>query len=146
MLGINGWEFMLLLLVGVVVVGPQRLPAYAEQLARWVRALRGFLGTARERVAQELGEEAADVDWASLDPRRYDPRRIVREALLEDLSAPVVPPVAGAGSAGGARRYTSKARTATGTTAGGAGAAVADAAGDAPGPPAAGAPFDDEAT
>jgi sec-independent protein translocase protein TatB len=28
-----------------------------------------------------LGE---DVDWAQLDPRTYDPRRIVREALFDD--------------------------------------------------------------
>lgn len=80
----NGAEFLVILLIAVVVVGPERLPQYAEQLAHHARSLRRFVGTAKERVASELGEEAADVDWASLDPRRYDPRRIVREALQED--------------------------------------------------------------
>ncbi|MGV8972439.1 MAG: Sec-independent protein translocase TatB [Rhodoglobus sp.] len=88
MFGINGGEFVLLLLVVVVVVGPERLPRYAELLGAWVRTARGFLRTAKTRVDLELGEQGADVDWASLDPRRYDPRRIVREALLDDLPAP----------------------------------------------------------
>ncbi len=81
MLGINGGEAIILLLLAVVLVGPERLPVFAEQLARWVRAARATMASTRERVEAELGE---DVDWASLDPRRYDPRRIVREAFLGD--------------------------------------------------------------
>ena len=83
MLGINGSEFLVLIVVAVVVVGPERLPRYAEKLGVWVRTLRAFLRTAKQRVDQELGDQ--DVDWAALDPRRYDPRRIVRAALLDDL-------------------------------------------------------------
>jgi sec-independent protein translocase protein TatB len=81
MFGINGGEAIILLLLAVVLVGPERLPVFAEQLARWVRAARATMASTRERVEAELGE---DVDWASLDPRRYDPRRIVREAFLVD--------------------------------------------------------------
>ncbi|WP_129339937.1 twin-arginine translocase TatA/TatE family subunit, partial [Cellulomonas endophytica] len=87
MFDINGGEWLVLLLVAVVVIGPERLPAFAEQLAGWVRGARRFLRDAKQRVDEELGEEARDIDWASLDPRQYDPRRIVREALLEDLPA-----------------------------------------------------------
>ncbi len=94
---INGGEFLILLVVAVVVVGPERLPRYAAQLASWVRVLRTFLNQAKDRVAEELGEEANDIDWAAMDPRQYDPRRIVREALI-DPPAPV--PTTG-------RRYTS---------------------------------------
>ena len=82
MFGINGGEAVVLLLVAALVVGPERLPAYAEQLARWVRSLRDLLQDTKQRVGTELGTE--DVDWAALDPRRYDPRRIVRDALLDE--------------------------------------------------------------
>ena len=81
--GINGAEFLILLVIAVVVVGPERLPRYAEQLAHGVRRLRHFLGDAKERVQTELGDDVKDVDWEALDPRRYDPRRIVREALFD---------------------------------------------------------------
>lgn len=88
MFGINGAEFVVLLLVAVVVVGPERLPRYAEQLGAFVRAARGYIRDAKARVDQEIGEEFGDVDWSKLDPRQYDPRRIVREALLDDTPAP----------------------------------------------------------
>ena len=87
MFGINGSEFLVLIVVAVVVVGPERLPRYAEKLGVWARALREFLRGAKQRVDEELGDQAGDVDWAALDPRQYDPRRIVREALLDDQPA-----------------------------------------------------------
>lgn len=94
MFGINGAEFVVLLIVAVVVIGPERLPRYAEQLVAFVRSARGYLRDAKSRVDAELGEELSDVDWAKLDPRQYDPRRIVREALLDDDPLPerVSPP------------------------------------------------------
>ncbi len=83
MFDINGAEFLVLLVVVLVVVGPERLPTYAAQLGRWVRELRKLAVGAREHVRAELGPEFDDVDWSKLDPRQYDPRRIVREALTE---------------------------------------------------------------
>jgi sec-independent protein translocase protein TatB len=80
---INGGEFLILVVVALVVLGPERLPQYAAQLGRFVREARGFAVRAREQVRDELGEEFDDVDWTALDPRRYDPRRIVRDALLD---------------------------------------------------------------
>ena len=74
----------MLLVVAALVIGPERLPGYAEQLGQWVRRGRRFIKDAKARVDEELGEEVGDVDWAALDPRKYDPRRIVRDALLED--------------------------------------------------------------
>jgi sec-independent protein translocase protein TatB len=83
-LDINPGELIILLVVAVVVIGPERLPKYAAELARMVREVRTFARNAREQVREEMGDEFDDVDWQALDPRRYDPRRIVREALLDD--------------------------------------------------------------
>lgn len=120
MVDINGWEFLVILAVAAIVIGPQRLPGYAEQLAVWVRRGRVWLRQTRARLDEEMGESAGDVDWAALDPRRYDPRRIIRDALLE----PDSPAPARAASATAA----STAAVASTTT------------------PAEPAPFDDEAT
>ena len=151
MFGINGGEFIVLLVVAVLVIGPERLPKYAEQLARFVKMARGFLTEAKSRVDAELGDQVG-VDWAKLDPRQYDPRRIVRDALLE----PVTRPPAGTRAPTQTRTphaiRTSKAiRTpdAVGPdmAAGQDAASKQDAAGaqdvTTPGP---GVPFDDEAT
>lgn len=84
MFGINGGEAIIILVVAILVIGPERLPKYAEQLAGLVKRARVLMADAKEKVSEELGPEITDVDWAQLDPRRYDPRRIVRDALLDD--------------------------------------------------------------
>ena len=85
--GINGSEFLVIILVAVIVVGPQRLPEYTRKLTQLVRQLRVFLDNARSQIAEEVGPEMADLDLSSLDPRQYDPRKIVRDALGEDIDA-----------------------------------------------------------
>lgn len=89
---IGGSEFLVLLVLAALLIGPERLPRYAEQVARLVRQLRQLASGAQSRIAAELGPEFQDVDWSQFDPRRYDPRRIVREALLEDLPSARTPP------------------------------------------------------
>lgn len=83
MFGINPSEFIVLLAVAAIVLGPERLPQYAQSLARLVRELRRMAQGAGDKVREELGPEFDEVDWRKLDPRQYDPRRIVREALSD---------------------------------------------------------------
>jgi sec-independent protein translocase protein TatB len=83
-----GLTFEKLLLIGIVAVfllGPEKLPHYAAQLGRLVRQLRDMANGAKDRMKDEMGPDFDDVDWKKLDPRQYDPRRIIREALTEDL-------------------------------------------------------------
>ncbi len=92
------WEKLLLILViAAFLIGPERLPRYAELLARLTVRARETLRGAKERVRDEMGEDFDDVDWRRLDPRQYDPRRIIRDALLDD--APVKPVSMAAASA-----------------------------------------------
>ena len=89
-----GLTFEKLLIIGVIAVfliGPQKLPLYAQKLGALVRAVRDFTDTAKARVAEELGPELDPSDWKKLDPRQYDPRRIVREALAEGSSPAPAP-------------------------------------------------------
>jgi len=85
MFGINPGEFALLALVAIVVIGPERLPAYSRQLREWVLRGRAMWQQGKEQLQADVGD---DIDWKSLDPRQYDPRRIVREALYEPMPAP----------------------------------------------------------
>lgn len=80
-------SFEKLLVIGVValfLIGPDKLPGFAAALGRWVRVARGMIDGAKERVREEMGPDFDEVDWQRLDPRQYDPRRIIRDALLDD--------------------------------------------------------------
>jgi sec-independent protein translocase protein TatB len=82
-LDVNGWEFILLIVLAVVILGPERLPEYAAKLATLVRQARALAEGAKGQLREQMGPEFDDIDWRQYDPRQYDPRRIVREALLD---------------------------------------------------------------
>ncbi|MEP7034598.1 MAG: twin-arginine translocase TatA/TatE family subunit [Dermatophilaceae bacterium] len=87
MLDINGWEFVVLVVVALLVIGPERLPEYSAKLAKMVRQLKGMADAATMQLREQMGPEFDNVDWKQYDFRQYDPRRIVREALMDDGSA-----------------------------------------------------------
>src|SRR3954469_1374443 len=75
-----GWlELVVLAVVGVVVLGPERLPKAAADAARLLRQLRAMARDATADLKSELGPEMADIDLASLHPRR-----MMQSALLDD--------------------------------------------------------------
>ncbi|MGW9111964.1 Sec-independent protein translocase TatB [Microbacterium sp. NPDC055683] len=90
--GLTIEKVLLIAFIAALIIGPERLPRYAENLAHFTRRAREWVQGARTRVKDEMGEDFDEVDWRKLDPRQYDPRRIIREALLDD--APVAAPTA----------------------------------------------------
>ncbi len=84
MFGINTPELLLILVLAVLVIGPTRLPGYVEKLKNLIREVRKMASGARETIKEEAGVDIDDIDWKKLDPRQYDPRRIIREALIDD--------------------------------------------------------------
>lgn len=72
-------EMIALLVIGLIVVGPERLPQYAAQTARFLRQLRAQIDDAKAAVM-----DAAAVDPETLkDLRDLDPRRALRSAGAE---------------------------------------------------------------
>jgi sec-independent protein translocase protein TatB len=89
--GLTFDKLLIILVIALFLIGPDRLPGYAAQLARLVKTLRGFADGAKERMREEMGPEFDEVDWRKLDPRQYDPRRIIREALVDEVIPPAKP-------------------------------------------------------
>jgi sec-independent protein translocase protein TatB len=118
-------KILIIGIIAVLLLGPQRLPVYAQKLAEFVKAVRRFADTAKDRMREEMGPDFDEVDWQKLDPRQYDPRRIIRDALLDS------PSTGAAGAATAATVTAAKVR------------APAPIVPLAPGEPA---PFDTEAT
>ena len=93
MFGLSGEKLIILVIIAAFVLGPERLPQYAKQLANLIKSIRRMAEGAKDQLANELGPEYQDLDWKKLDPRQYDPRRIIREALVEDLNPQASTPV-----------------------------------------------------
>lgn len=88
-LGLDFAKLLPIVLLAVVVLGPQKLPIYAAKLRDGIRTVRNYANGAKSRMREEMGSEFDDIDWKKLDPRQYDPRRIVRDALADEPTAPV---------------------------------------------------------
>ena len=125
--GLTFEKLLIILVIAVFVVGPDRLPVYSQLLAQLVKSLKQMATGAKDRMREEMGPEFDEVDWRKLDPRQYDPRRIIRDALLEDENSVAVAPAvvnpavkdqnisdsvntAGTSSAGAAARVDGKSR------------------------------------
>src|ERR1700712_5299758 len=68
--------------IGLIVVGPERLPKYAEDTGRLLRQLRRMAQDATVDLKAELGPEMADLNLDDL--RDLHPRRMVQKYLFED--------------------------------------------------------------
>ena len=99
MFGVGLPEFMVILVIGLVVFGPDRLPDLARQAGRMVRQVRTLTRQARDDIRSELGPEYADFELTDLDPRRAI-RKHIMEAWDEDAEPDDMPasgPPLGAG-------------------------------------------------
>lgn len=85
MFNIGPWELLVLAFVGVIVLGPERLPALARDAANMLRQLRDLATGARNQLKDELGPEFSDVDLQALrDLRALNPRTAITRVLLGD--------------------------------------------------------------
>jgi sec-independent protein translocase protein TatB len=80
-------KFALLLVLALIIFGPDRLPTVARQAAQTLRQLRRLTEDATREIRTGLGPEQADLDLMDLHPRR-----LVRKHLLDDRDDDRLPP------------------------------------------------------
>ncbi|MEV0229883.1 sec-independent translocase [Nonomuraea sp. NPDC050786] len=76
-----GWmEIGALIVIALLVFGPDKLPQAASQAGKTLRNLRRMANNARDDLRAGLGPEFQNFDPADLNPRNF-----VRKHLLDDL-------------------------------------------------------------
>lgn len=91
-----GWgEFLILVVGGLLILGPERLPEAASWLARTLRQVREYAQGAREQLRSEVGP-AFDEFREPLEELRglrgfgrrgFNPRSTITRHLLDDLDS-----------------------------------------------------------
>jgi sec-independent protein translocase protein TatB len=82
MFGIGLPELAVIAFFGVVLLGPDKLPGLAKQLAHGIKAAKRMGDSVRDDLRSSLGDDYADLELRDLNPRELV-RRQVREALAE---------------------------------------------------------------
>jgi sec-independent protein translocase protein TatB len=80
LLDINAPEFVLLLVLAVILFGPEKLPDLARKAARVIRYVRTMASSAQQQLSKELGPEFENMDLRDLNPRTF-----VQKHLLDDV-------------------------------------------------------------
>lgn len=75
MSGIGFWEFIFLCMIGLVVLGPKRLPAVATQIGTWVGQARRMTRTLRRQLEEELNLDNELNIRPSIQPASHPPPR-----------------------------------------------------------------------
>ena len=57
MFDIGFWEIIFILVISLLVVGPERLPRIARTAGLWVGKMRGFVASVKADIDQELATE-----------------------------------------------------------------------------------------
>ena len=80
-------EAGLLVVLALIIFGPDQLPMLAAQAGRALRQLRTMANNARQDLQEGLGPEFADFDVADLNPKRF-----VRKHLFEEIDGVINEP------------------------------------------------------
>lgn len=82
MFNVGPMELLVLAIVGLIVLGPEKLPTMARDAARMLKTLRQMAQGAREQLREELGPDLAYL--ADTDPRKLNPGHVLRKAVMGD--------------------------------------------------------------
>lgn len=85
MFGIDAVEFVLLLVLGVILFGPEKLPVFARKAARVVVYVRDIANNAQTQLRDELGPEFGELELKDLNPKSFVAKHMSAEiAAIEE--------------------------------------------------------------
>ncbi len=88
-------ELVIIIVAGLFILGPERLPSAAAWLGRTIRQVREYATGAREQLRSELGPEFDELrqpledlrGLRNFNPRAFNPRSAITRHLLDDLDS-----------------------------------------------------------
>ncbi len=72
-------ELVALIILAVLVFGPEKLPKVIQDVAGFIRKVREFSDNARDDIRKELGPEFKDFEFEDLNPKNF-----ARKHLLDN--------------------------------------------------------------
>ncbi|MGK2310301.1 sec-independent translocase [Cutibacterium sp. V947] len=77
-------EIAVLVIIAVLMFGPDKLPEMARKAARVYHYLKNIANSTRDQLRSELGPQFADLDYQDLKPQNFV-RKYVLDGLQDDI-------------------------------------------------------------
>ncbi len=79
-MGMSPWEFGAIVVIALLIFGPEKLPKLAADAGRLLREIRKLATGARRDLQESLGPELGDLNLSDLNPATF-----VRKNLLDPI-------------------------------------------------------------
>ncbi|MER5937803.1 sec-independent translocase [Streptomyces sp. NPDC001928] len=74
-------ELVTLIVLAVLVFGPDKLPKLIQDVTRTIRKIREFSDSAKQDIRQELGPEFKDFEFEDLNPKAFIRKQLDNDEL-----------------------------------------------------------------
>ena len=78
---IGALELVTLVVLAVLVFGPEKLPKVIQDVTRTIRKIREFSDSAKQDIRQELGPEFKDFEFEDLNPKTFIRKQLDNDDL-----------------------------------------------------------------
>ncbi|MFJ4684545.1 sec-independent translocase [Streptomyces sp. NPDC088789] len=83
---IGPFELVTLIVLAVLIFGPDKLPKVIQDVTRTIRKIRDFSESAKQDIRQELGPEFKDFEFEDLNPKTFIRKQMDNDELgLKEL-------------------------------------------------------------
>ena len=92
MFDIGFWELVIIAIVALLVIGPERLPSSAREAGKWLGRLRRFINNTRLELerelrldeARDLAQKITDIEALQRDAPDRDPDFVLKSHKQQD--------------------------------------------------------------
>ncbi|WP_369212764.1 sec-independent translocase [Streptomyces flavofungini] len=78
---IGALEIVALVVLAVLIFGPDKLPKVIQDVSRTIRKIREFSDSAKADIRQELGPEFKDFEFEDLNPKKFIRKQLDNDEL-----------------------------------------------------------------
>lgn len=82
---IGALELVTLVVLAVLVFGPDKLPKVIQDVSRFIRKVRDFSDSAKADIRSELGPEFKDFEFEDLNPKTFLRKQLDQNEDLKEL-------------------------------------------------------------
>ncbi|MFJ8644518.1 sec-independent translocase [Streptomyces sp. NPDC093546] len=82
---IGGFELVALVVLAVLIFGPEKLPKVIQDAAGFIRKIRSFSENAKQDIRSELGPEFKDFDFEDLNPKTFIRKQLTENEDLQEI-------------------------------------------------------------
>ncbi|GAA2782575.1 sec-independent translocase [Streptomyces showdoensis] len=83
---IGALELVTLVVLAVLIFGPDKLPKMIQDVSRFVRKIREFSDSAKADIRSELGPEFKDFEFEDLNPKNFIRKQLAENEDLKELN------------------------------------------------------------